>query len=418
MPPSPPTTAQPVSTGYFLVGREPSAATVATVFSAIKAKPLKPVNKYTWLEDQAMWGDINELHDMQQGPFWAETEIPESPLYGDTFGHFLYNFWGDYVNTGTAASPASTLNGALAAGAATVTVTSGTGFAANQWVQIDTGVNAEIVQVASVATNVLTLATNTPVRFAHLTGVAITNTTSPYTHTFAALNPASSTGLTSCQPPTHTLIHHNYLPGSGGFYSDQFLYSCLSELTINGDASGWLSWTAKLTSYGQSAPAGTITGAISTVKGVPAWRTTQTEASSAVNQLSKFSCTWTRKMDVKNTADGVQNPYFIGRGQMGSTFKLTADPAIDETQLAYMTGNTQPTFAWLVSNGLSGSSAISLGINAQLTGYQDANLAAMKEFWGYEITGKFIASATGAGNSGGTTLSQVVLTNSTPSYAT
>jgi hypothetical protein len=81
-----------------------------------------------------------------------------------------------------------------------------------------------------------------------------------------------------------------------------------------------------------------------------------------------------------------------------------------------MTGNTQPTFAWLTSNGLSGASAISLGINSQLTGYQDVPLVAAKEFWGYDITGKFIANSTGAGNSGGTTLSQIVLTNSTPSY--
>jgi hypothetical protein len=413
---NPPTTAQPVSTGYFLIGRELAPATLATVFTAVKAKPLKPVNKYTWLKDQAMWGDILELHDLQQGPVMAEIEIQESPLYGDSFGNFLFNFFGDYYTAGTAASPATTLNGAVAAGATTITVTSGTSITTGMWLQIDTGVNAEIVKVLSVATNVVTLATSTPTRFSHLTTVAVTNTTSPYVHTFAALNPASSTGLTNCQPPTHTLVHYNYLPGSGGFYADVFPYFCLSELMIKADANGWMTWSAKGNSYVQQAAAGTTTGAISTLKGIPAWKSTSTEASSAVNQLSTWDATWTRKMDIINTADGQQNPYFIGRGQMGSSFKLTVDPAIDESQLALMTGNTQPTMAWSVTNGLSGANAVTLAINSQLTGYEDAPLAADKQFWGYSVSGEFVGSATGAGNSGGNTLSQLVLTNATPSY--
>ena len=411
-----PTTAQPVSTGYFLMGRELAAATAAPVLTAFKAKPLKPVNKYTWLEDQAMWGDMVDLHDMQQGPFWAESEIPESPLYGDTFGHILFNFFGDYYVTGTAASPTTTANGAIAVGATAVTVTSGTGFTANQWIQIDTLTNSEIVQVASISTNVLTLATSTPTRFSHLTGVAVVGTTAPYVHSFATLNPASSTGLTNCQPPSHTLAHYNYLPGSGGYYADEFLYACVSELTITGNATGWMTWSAKLTSYGQSAPAGAITAAISTVKGIPAWKSTSTEASSAVNQVASWTATWSRKMDVINTADGVQSPYFIGRGQSSSSFKLTINPAIDETQLTEMTANTQPTLAWSASNGLSGASLVSLAINSQLAGYQDVPLVAQKEFWGYSVSGKFVGSTTGAGNSGGRTLSQLVLTNAVPSF--
>jgi hypothetical protein len=411
-----PTTAQPVSTGYFLIGREITIATVAPTWTSVKAKPLKPVNKPQWLRDAAMWGDMNELHDLQQGPTWAELEIPESPLYGDTFGHLAFGFFGDYVATGTAASPNSTLNGGVSAGATSITVTSGASFATNQWIQVDVSSIAEIVQVASVATNVITLNTNTPLRFAHLTGVAVTNTTGPYTHTFATLNPNSGTGLTNCQPPSHSVAHYNYLPGSGGHYSDLFLYAVVTDLSITGDASGWLAYSAKLTSYIQSAPGSTPTASLSTIKGVPAWRGTNTVASSAVNDIAKWSIDFNRKVDVIPTADGVQNPYFLGLGAMTAKFKLTVDPAIDESQLNYMLNSTIPTFAWSTSNGLSGTNVVTLAINAQLAGYMNAPLEATKEFWGYNVDGELVASATNAGNSGGNTLCNLVLTNNVASY--
>jgi hypothetical protein len=359
---------------------------------------------------------MNELHDLQQGPTWAELEIPESPLYGDTFGHLAYGFFGDYVATGTAASPASTLNGALAAGTTTVAVASGTGFAANQWIQIDTGVNAETVQVASVATNTITLNTNTPTRFSHLTAAAVTNTTGPYTHTFATLNPASSTGLTNCQPPSHSIAHYNYLPGNSGHYSDLFLYAVVTDLSIMGDANGWLTYSAKITSYQQAAPGSAPTASLSTIKGVPAWKGTTSVASSAVNDIAKWGIDFTRKVDVIPTADGVQSPYFIGLGAMKAAWKMTYDPATDETALNEMLQNTQPTLAWSTSNGLSGTNLVSLAINAQLGGYMEAPISAVKEFWGYETGGELVASATNAGNSGGNTLCNLVLTNNVAAY--
>ena len=413
---SPPTTAQPVSTGYFLIGREITTATVAPVWTSVKAKPLKPNNKPQWLRDAAMWGDMNELHDLQQGPAWAELEIPESPLYGDTFGHLAFGFFGDYVATGTAASPASTLNGGVSAGATSITVTSGTGITANMWLQVDVSSIAEIVQVSSVATNVVTLKSSTPLRFAHLTGVAVTNTTGPYVHTFATLNPNSGTGLTNCQPPSHSIAHYNYLPGAGGYYSDLFLYSVVTDLSIMGDASGWLAYSAKLTSYIQAAPGSQPVAALSTIKGIPAYKGTNTVASGSVNNIAKWGIDFTRKVDVIPTADGQQNPYFLGLGAMTAKFKLTVDPATDESELNYMLQNTAPTFAWSTSNGLGGTSVVTVAINAQVAGYMESPISAVREFWGYEVGGELVASSTNAGNSGGNTLCNLVLTNNVASY--
>jgi len=95
---------------------------------------------------------------------------------------------------------------------------------------------------------------------------------------------------------------------------------------------------------------------------------------------------------------------------------MTYDPAIDETALNEMLQNTQPTLAWSTSNGLAGSSLVSLAINAQLGGYMEAPLSAVNQFWGYETSGELVASSTNAGNSGGNTPCNVVLENAVSSY--
>jgi hypothetical protein len=106
----------------------------------------------------------------------------------------------------------------------------------------------------------------------------------------------------------------------------------VTDLSIMGDAKGWLTYSAKLTSYIQGAPAGAITAALSTIKGVPAWKGTTTIASSATDNIAKWGIDFSRKVDVIPTADGQQNPYFLGLGPMtvkvgngvraGTTFKF------------------------------------------------------------------------------------------------
>jgi len=413
-----PTGMQPVSTGYFQIGRELTAATVAPVFASVKAKPLKPVNKPTWLRDQAMWGDMNELHDLQQGPAWAELEIPESPLYADTFGHLAFGFFGDMYTVGTASTPTWTTSSALAAGATSIPVTSGASAVSGTSIQVDSTAGvSEVVTVGtgSTATSIV-INPNTPLRFSHLTAQTITTVVAPFTSTFATLNPASSTGVTNCQPPSHSVVHHNYLPGSGGYYADQFLYAVVTDLSIMGDAKGWLTYSAKLTSYLQSTPAGTITSALSTVKGTPAYKGTTTIASTSVYDVAKWKMDFSRKPDIIPTADGQQNPYFLGLGQISAKFSLTVSPAVDESQLTNMLSNTQPSLALATSNGLSGSSLCSATLNAALGGSTDAPLSAQSQFWGYDVSGELVASSTYAGNSGGNTVAQLVLVSPTPSF--
>jgi hypothetical protein len=416
---SPPTTPYPVAPAYVVVGKEPSAAVVAPVFTAVKCGVYKPENMVNPLKDNDYWGDMAELHNMQQGPRWAKHTIPDSPLYADTIGHFIYNLFGDYYAVGTPTTPTWTVGATpLTAGASSIGVTTGSVATSGTYVQVDTGVNAEIVTVGSGSTSTnIVLNANTPLRFSHLASVAVVSVVAPFTHTFSLLNPGGTTlYAASCQPPTHTLGHVNTPAGSGSYFADEFLYSIMDELTISAKADGWLTWSAKLTSRTQIAPGSTLSGTISSVTGDPSWVSTVSEASSLVNQVAAWSGTWTRKNDTDPTADGVQDPYFLGRGAFGGSWKMTFAPAIDETQITKLIANTQPSLTWTTSNGGSGAALASLTINSALAGYESANLTAQKQFWGYESAGSFISSATGAGNSGGTTPTQIVLVNAVPGY--
>lgn len=416
MPPSVPTSLYPVFESSFLAGKEAptTPGTAATAFTGIPTGPLNINPHFTPLEDDNLRGSNTKVFDMQLASRYAEITIPESPCYADTIGIPLLSCLGDYTATGTAAAPNSTLNGAVAAGATSITVTSGTGFAANQWVQVDVGTLAEIVQIQSVASNVLTLTATTPTRFSHLTGVAITNTTGPYTHSFSLLNMASSTGSTSAQPPSYTVLHRNGIAPT--FSADQYLYGHFSDLKFQAKKDGWFVWDGKVTSFTRSAPASNISPSFSAVTGLPSWRSTISLAGSQVFNVTDLTINLQRELDIVPTADGVQDPYVIGMGPLAATFDLSFDVAANETILGYLENNTRPTFSWTISNGLADTSLYSFSIASQLAGFKSAPLSVMKSFWGFKAAGSLIASTTNAGNSGGYSPLMITLINQTPTY--
>jgi hypothetical protein len=420
--PSPPTAVYPICTQLLQIGLESGGFGVApaqTAYASVPIANFMPDNKIMpWIEDTSMWGDFVKTHDLQEGPRWAESEIKESPLYGDTFGHFLYNLLGDLVETGTASTPTWTTSGALSAGAGPIPVTSGSTAVAGTYIQVDTGVNAEVVKVGtgSSATSIVLDAT-TPLRFSHLTTIAVVTVIAPFSHVFSLLNPYGSTGVVTGQGPTHSLIHRTGIPGSGNNYSWLFSYGCMSEITITGKATGALMWSGKVTTYIKTYPSFTPTPSFSAVRMIPAWNSTTTVASSAVNDITEWSVTMTRDLDVIPTADGYQQPYLIGRGNLSAPFKLMYSPALDESPLTAMLSNSQPTLAWSISNGLSGSSLVSFALAANQAAYKETPLESGKTFWGWNASGEFIANTVNSGNSGGKSPLSITLQNAIPTYA-
>lgn len=416
MPPSIPSLIYPVFESSLLAGRELTIDTAPTAFTGIPCGPLQTNQHVNWLADDNLRGSNVKTYSLVQANRWAEVTIPASPAYGDTLGHILFSMLGDYTTTGTAATPNSTLSGGVAAGATSITVASGTGFAANQWVQVDIGSLAEVVQVLSVATNTLTLKATTPTRFSHLTGVAITNTTANYTHTFSNINPGSSTGNTSAQPPTYTFLHRNFVATSANHNADQYSYARFTDLKLTGTKDGWFTWDGKFTSYLRSFPSSDYPPSFTTVPAFPFWQANISLAASQVYNVSSCAFTINRELDIVTTADGVQDPYVIAAGPLTAMFDIDYDAVSDETALNYMLNNTQPTLSFVLTNGLSSPNTVSITINAQLAGHKEAPLSAMKTLWGFKTKGELVANTTNANNSGGYAPLQAVLVNSIPSY--
>jgi len=416
MPLTIPSLIYPVFESSLLVGREQTIDTAPTAFTGIPCAALQTKQNVQMLMDQNLRGSNVKTYDMEAGPEWAEITVPESPLYGDTIGHILFSSLGDYTSTGTAATPNSTLSGGVAAGATSITVASGTGFALNQWIQIDTLANAEIVKVLSVASNVITLATNTPLRFSHLTGVAVTNTTANYTHVFSLLNPGASTGNTSAQPPTYTWLHRNLIAGSGNFNADQYSYVRVTDLNLTAKKDGWLSWDAKANAYLRGFPSADYPPSFTSVKANPSWKSVIMFAGTQNYTVSELKIGLQREMDIVTTADGSQNPYVIAAGPVTATFSADFDAQSDEAQINNLINNTQPTLSYSITNGASPPNTVSVTITAQLAGYKDAPLSAVKSLWGVKASGELIANTTNAGNSGGYSPLQVTLVNGIPSY--
>lgn len=427
---APPTTLFPVAESAVLVGREATPGTVAASVVTIPVPAFEPEDLATWVHDVSLRGSMVLDYDDIQGPIWAEHTIPTSPVYIDTIGHLLWNLWGDYATSGTAVAPNTTLSSGVAAGVTSLPVAAGGSFTANMWIQIDTaaGYLSEIVQVLSATAGTITLQAATPTRFSHLTGVTVTNTTAPYQHFFSTLNTGGTSGIINGQPPTDTLIHRSQIPGTANHLAVQYLYGCMSEITITGNAMGALTWSGKALSLPHAYPTVTPTVAPSAIRAQPAWRTTvggpttgtpaggPATGGTQLFQIAEWELTFTRSLEPYPTNQGIQTPFVFGRGPISSTLKLTYAPTIDETPLLTYLNNAIPQMQFVLTNGIGGAGLLSFQIDAQGSAYERAKVSAAKNLFGYDVTGILVGTTTNAGNSGGYSDARITLNNAVPAY--
>lgn len=419
-----PTSIFPVNEQASLIGRELTSSVVAPALVTIPVAGYEPEDLATWLDDKSMRGSLVPTYDTLQGPIWAGHTIPTSFVYPDTFGHPLLNLFGDYTSTGQAAAPNTTINngpGYPAGTTGSITVVSGTSFTNGMWIQIDSGTLAEIVQITGSTATTVVINANTPTRFAHANAATVTNTTAAYTHVFSTQGPAYASGQPNGQPPSHTWVHRTLIPGTANHLAVQYLYWCLSDITLNFNAMGACVWSGKSLSWDHAYPTVTPTVSPSAVRGQPAWRFIAGLAGPAsggtqVLNIAEAELTFARVLEEYVTGQGSQNPYLFGRGPLGGTFKLVFSPAIDETALTFMLANTQPQMQIIQSNGVGGAGQQSIQIDAQLAAFKRSKLSAAKNMFGFDVDGELIGNATNVGNSGGFSVAKITLVNAVPSY--
>jgi hypothetical protein len=405
----------PVTRRGIALGKEAAGAVGTPVMPTIgvPAEKFTVEDKINPLIDKSWRQSMAEEFGYTAGTYVTDWDI-QGPVYADTLGHFLLNCLGDYTSTGVATTPNSTLSSPLAIGTFTVPVVAGTGFAANQWIQVDTGSNAEIVQVLSVATNTITLTAATPIRLTHLTGVAVTNTVAGngnYTHVFSLLNSAAN----GAQPPTHTLTDISGMPAST--FARQYASACVSEVVLTANAQQFLTWQAKGQGWLSSIAATTPVFTASTQPAQAGWNGAvgiggPASGGTKVLYVSDWAITLARKIAPVWTVQGVQNPYVIARGGFAASLKLTFESAPSETPLLNLLNNTQPQTQFIAT----GPNSTSITVDAQVTAYDTSKLNDGKETFGYDTTAKLMANTTNVGNSGSFSPCKITVVNSVPSY--
>jgi hypothetical protein len=419
MPLTVPTTIFPSERRAIGIAREATPGTGVLPVYTVPVQGFIPEDKPIWLPDTSMRAAMAETYGLIQGPYVADLSVENSPVYGDTIGHFLWNTLGDYTVTGTATGSVTTTTATLNPGATLLPVLSTSGFTSGMWVQIDTnGVsgpyNAEMVQFGSLVAGTATLTAATPIRLVHASTATVTNTHGAYTHRFSLLN-----GTANAQPPSHTLTDKTFINQS--VFSRFYPFTCMSDITFTGNAEALFRWTGKGMGYAATIPASTPSVNISTVPAQPVWTSVvglggTAGGASQIYQIGEWEFNLVRVVEPYFTADGAQNPYVFGRGKFSTKGKMNFMPTIDETPLLDMLNNTQPQLQVIQTNNLTGSQLVSVQFDLQACAFDASVIEPGKALFGYNDTFQAIANTTNVGNSAGYSPLSVTVINNLPSY--
>lgn len=441
MPLTVPATIFPTEERFVNVVREATPGTIpSSSGTTIPLANFEPEDKPLWLLDQSLRGAMGDMYDMLQGPEYAEVSVPASPVYMDTIGHPLLNILGDYTQSAPATTPNTTTTGsANTPGATVINVASGTSFTVNMWIQVyqagSTG-PAEIVQVLSSTANTITLQAATPLRFNHTAGATVTNTTvaaGTYSHVFTLLNSGflgSSIFTNFGQPPTHTFTDRTQVPQIGGNPGGarQYADACFQSMVLTGNAEKLLEWDGKFSSYIGQLATSPPAASVSSIRAIPVFNTSVQLATSGalgpVYDITEWQLTMNRQLKVFFDNDGSQNPFTIGRGKLGVSGKLTFSPAVDESALTLMLGNTQPQLQILTTNGLVSSNPAYLAMQTDIlfADFETSKIKSSDVLFGYDVSFKTTHTAqtrnsvTSTGWSGGYSAIKVTINNAVPIF--
>jgi hypothetical protein len=406
----------PVVDRYVGLAEEATAGTAVQPTFTHPMTTFKYTDKITPLKDEAWRGSMAELYNLINGVRIDDVSMG-GPLFADGVGYWLLNIMGDYS---VAMSNPGTTTTVLAANAGTTAVTliSGTLATSTPYLYYLTGSSgfAEVVTAsAGSGTGPYTLTRG--LYYAHGSGatIAASTTNSLYTHTFSLLNTgAGPGGFSNAQPRTLTLTDWTGVPATSG--ARALAYTCLSEMSISGSATGLVEWDAKAMAIASTIPGTKPSITLSSEVPYASWLTTVTIGGSQVFDNAEYKLTLARKVEPKFTNMNQQDPYAIPRGGFAAGVSYSFDPAQDETQLLQYLNWTQPTISIAASNQAAGTAARSVTISGQVNAFDTGELDDSKETFGYSETAQLVANTTNSGVSGGFSPVSIAVQNAVPSY--
>lgn len=427
-----PTAVYPSSRSWLGIAREGSGPLVGTPVPPTNTIPVDP-KSYSpedtpkFLPDEALRGQMAMLYNEILGPEDASFSFG-GPNFLDMHGFFLDNIFGDLSTVGTSSGTGSTsFSGSPAVGATIVTVSSGTGFAVGQNVQLDTGALAEVVTITGTSSTTLSFGNN-PLRFAHGASGTAFGVIGPYTHVFALLNSgAGYGGVLGAQPPTHTLTDNTNIITSGTYanpYGARYYpSSCLSTFDMSGNSEQLLDIKVAGNSWPSVIPGTTPTKNISTAIPIPNWTSKVfiggTALANQIFSIGEWAVNIKRQLQVYWTNQGAQTPYIIARGPLSISGTMNFTVPSDDSPLNYMIQNTQPQVRIVMSNttlGASGTSTLTVQFDSQVAAFIKSKPDRNAVLIGYQNSWDSVANATNVGGSGGLAPGSVTLINNIPTY--
>jgi len=215
----------------------------------------------------------------------------------------------------------------------------------------------------------------------------------PVVHTIGLLN----AGAANAQPTSYTFTDYT---GIGTNKGRAWPGQMFESVTIKWTAAGLCTYEAKTKGWPSSLLGAVPTPAASAVSTVPSWKAAPTIAGSAVTNMEDGEFTITRALDLIDTADGSQSPYFIRGGKVGMTFKFT-QVAADEVPLTNMLTNVIPTLGFTLDNGIAGAGMEKFVLQMSKAAYRVSKRDISKESVRFMVEGKAIHNTTDVGASGG-----------------
>ncbi len=409
-----PSTVAPSSKSWLGIGREGLMAqgltgqpVLPTATIALDKTSYQPEDTPKFLPDEAIRGVMAQLYNDVLGVEDATFSFG-GPAFLDTSGYWLDNIFGDLSTTGSSASSTTTLNSGGTITSTQVVLASGSGYSSASSVQIDTGSVAEVVVLTAAASGGTITFANNPLRFSHSSGVSVSVVSGPYTHKWAILNSGDG------QPPTHTLTDYTSLTPTVGARS--YPSACVSQLDFTGNAEQLLMQKVSGNSW-LSAPANsTPTNTTSFVVPVANWRSTVTVGGTQVYDVGEWTVSIKRMLQVYWTAQNGQNPYIIARGGLGMTCGVNYTVAQDESPLNNMLNGTPLAVQFQITNGLTGTSELSLTITMSRAQFVKSKPTRNAVLIGYDDEAEATANSTDVGGSAGLGPGTVTLIDNVAAY--
>jgi hypothetical protein len=374
----------------------------------------EPEDTPKFLEDLAIRGSMSHRFADILGVEDASFSYG-GPVFGDVWGLWLDNIFGDLSTVGSSPTSPTTTTEALAVGATATTVASISGYSNGSIVQIDSGAIAEVVIVSSAPSGSTLTFANNPLRFPHSSSATVAIVAAPFTHKYAVLNTSASvSGINGAQPPCHTATDYTGLTPTVGARSYPGL--CIGTLDITGNSEGLFMGKVSGNSWQSAAAGSTPTNTTTFTVPLPVWQSTVSINNSPVYWDGEYSFAIKRELAVYWTAQGVQVPYVIARGDLDATGSLKQNVASDETVLNYLLNNSQYSLAVTTSNGLTGANEISIEFATTHADVIKVKPVRSGVVVGYDAEYRTHANTTDVGGSSGLGQITCTLINATPTY--